>query len=107
MGLKKRVIPKRLPEKIKFIRSHFDLTLEEMVVKIEKRLSKLGFPDIKVYTGNITEFEKGKREPQLPVLLAYAHLANVFVDVLINDELALPNTLPCKIKSVGTKQNED
>jgi hypothetical protein len=104
MGLKKRVIPKKLPEKIKFIRSHFDLTLEEMVVKIEKRVTELGFPDIRVYTGNITEFEKGKREPQLPLLLAYAHLANVFVDVLINDELDLPEILPCKTKSEGIRR---
>lgn len=93
MGLKRRVIPKELPRKLKFIRSYFNLTLEELGSKIEKELAKLGFPDIKVYTGSITEFEKGKREPQLPVLLAYAHIANVYVDVLINDSLELPEKL--------------
>jgi transcriptional regulator with XRE-family HTH domain len=93
MGLKRRVIPKELPKKLKFIRSYFNLTLEELGNKIEKELVKLGFPDIKVYTGSITEFEKGKREPQLPVLLAYAHIANVYVDFLINDNLELPEKL--------------
>lgn len=94
MGLKKRVIPRALPRKLKFIRSYFNLTLEELSTKIENELEKLGYADIKVYTGSITEFEKGKREPQLPVLLAYAHIANVYVDILINDNLELPTKLP-------------
>jgi transcriptional regulator with XRE-family HTH domain len=94
MGLKRRAIPKELPKKLKFIRSHFSLTLEELGSKIERELVKLGFPNIKVYTGSITEFEKGKREPQLPVLLTYAHIANVYVDFLINDNLDLPEKLP-------------
>ena len=97
MGLKKRAIPKELPKKLKFIRSYFNLTLEELSIEIGKELEKSGFPDIKVYTGSITEFEKGKREPQLPVLLAYAHIANVYVDVPINDNLELPKKLPGSI----------
>lgn len=99
MGLKKRVIPKRLPEKLKFIRKHFDLTLEELSVQIERILIELGYPEIRIFTGSITEYEKGKREPQLPVLLAYGHLANVYVDALINDKLNLPQSLPAKIKN--------
>jgi len=98
MGLKSRVIPKNLPRKLKFIRNHFNLTLEELSGKIEEELKRLGFPDIKVYTGGITEFEKGKREPQLPVLLAYAQIANIYVDILINDNLEIPKNLPVSQK---------
>ena len=39
-----------------------------------------------------------KREPLLPVLLAYARLAGVSTDVLIDDELDLPAKLPAKPK---------
>lgn len=98
MGLKSRVIPKEMPKKLKFIRNHFELTLDELSKALEAELKLLGFPEIKVYTGGITEFEKGKREPQIPVLLAYAHLAGVYVDILINDDLEMPKYLSSKIK---------
>ncbi len=102
MGLKKRIIPGGLPQKLKSIRDAFGLTLEELGTKIERELTDGGFPGIRVYTGNITEFEKGKREPQLPILLAYAQIANVYVDQLINDKLELPEKLP-----VGNKKTFD
>lgn len=96
MGLKSRVIPKEMPGKLKFIRNYFELTLDELSKVLETELKSLGFPEIRVYTGGITEFEKGKREPQLPVLLAYAHIAGVYVDLLINDTLEMPKTLSSK-----------
>lgn len=98
MGLKSRVLPKEMPRKLRFVRNYFELTLEELSRVLEAELKSLGFPEIKVYTGGITEFEKGKREPQLPVLLAYAHIAGVYVDVLINDALEIPKILSGKIK---------
>jgi hypothetical protein len=42
----------------------------------------------------ISDFERGKRVPSLPVLLAYGRVANVYVDVLIDDEIDLPKVLP-------------
>lgn len=89
MGRAKRIIPKRLPEKLKFIRLKFDCTLEEMVVKLEAKLSSLSYADISLYSGNIYEYEKGTREPLLPVLLAYARLGGVSLDQLIDDKLDL------------------
>jgi hypothetical protein len=41
----------------------------------------------------ISAFELGTREPPLPVLLAYARLAGISTDVLIDDELDLPKKL--------------
>ena len=38
----------------------------------------------------VSECEHGKREPNLLVLLAYARLARVRVEVLIDDKLDLP-----------------
>ena len=40
-----------------------------------------------------SEFETGKREPSLIMLLQYARAANVSTDVLINDDLDLPAKL--------------
>lgn len=89
MGRGKRTIPKRMPEKLKAARAELDCTLEEMVVKIEAKLVELGYPDISVYSGNIHEYEKGTREPLLPVLLAYARIAGISVDKLIDDKFDL------------------
>jgi transcriptional regulator with XRE-family HTH domain len=38
---------------------------------------------------SISGYERGDREPPLPILLAYSRLANVSTDVLIDDEFAI------------------
>jgi transcriptional regulator with XRE-family HTH domain len=54
-----------------------------------------------ILNSTISHYESGEREPPLPVLLAYAKLANVYVDVLIDDELDLPEQIPSREKSSG------
>jgi hypothetical protein len=52
----------------------------------------------------ISLFERGIREPPLPVLLGYAHAANVYVDVLIDDGIDIPARLPSAAKSEGVRR---
>jgi transcriptional regulator with XRE-family HTH domain len=60
-------------------------------------LKRLGVEElIELY--RISEFETGKREPPLRILLAYARAVNISTDVLIDDELDLPAKLPSKPK---------
>jgi transcriptional regulator with XRE-family HTH domain len=49
----------------------------------------------------ISAYERGVREPPLPILLKYARAAGVWVDVLIDDELDLPVKLPSITKQAG------
>jgi transcriptional regulator with XRE-family HTH domain len=42
---------------------------------------------------SISGYERGEREPPLPVLLMYARIAGVSVESLIDDGLALPNMI--------------
>lgn len=93
-GHGRRLKPKRLSEKLRMVRQQLDVSQEELV----KRLLPLasGSP---IYPGHISEFENGKREPSLLVLLAYAKIAGVSSDVLIDDELILPNTFSSIKKS--------
>jgi len=49
-----------------------------------------------VYQPHISSWEKGKREPDLLSLLAYARAAGICVEVLIDDKLELPLELPPK-----------
>jgi hypothetical protein len=46
-----------------------------------------------VYPGNISRFEQGIREPPLLVLLAYAKVAKITIDVLVDDTVGLPKRL--------------
>jgi transcriptional regulator with XRE-family HTH domain len=49
----------------------------------------------------ISAYERGIREPPLPVLLEYARAANVYVEALIDDGVELPSRLPSPKKSEG------
>ena len=85
--------PLRLPEKLLQIRKSLNLSQNELLIK-------LGFQD-KLFRSNISQYELGSREPSLLVILNYARLANVYVDVLIDDELDLPEQIPSREKSGG------
>jgi len=43
----------------------------------------------------VSEYETGKREPNLIVLLRYARLVKLSTDVLIDDDLSLSEQLYC------------
>lgn len=88
MGKRPRIRPNRLPAKLLQIREALGLSQSEM-------LRRLGY-ESEMVAARISEFELGKNEPPLPVLLAYARAANVSTDVLIDDESDLPERLPSK-----------
>lgn len=76
--------PKKLAAKLRQIRTAIGLTQQEMVEELKSQKARL-----RVYPGNISRFEQGLREPPLLVLLAYARLAGVTIDVLVDDEIKL------------------
>jgi transcriptional regulator with XRE-family HTH domain len=90
MGGAARIRPERLPEKLRQIRLALGLSQTEM-------LKRLGYEGRIAYH-RISNYELGTGEPPLPVLLAYATLAGVSTDVLIDDELDLPAKLPARAK---------
>lgn len=87
MGRSRRPRPVRLAVKLRQIRTALGLTQEQM-------FERLGETNTALYPGHISLYEAGRREPPLPVLLRYARIASVYVDVLIDDELDLPDKLP-------------
>jgi transcriptional regulator with XRE-family HTH domain len=54
--------------------------------------------DDQVAYHRISEYELGRREPSLWVLLAYARVAGLHLEVIVDDNLELPETLPGKVK---------
>jgi len=90
MGRKARAKPAMLAEKLLRIREALGLSQSEMF----RRLDVEEFSEVK----RISDYEIDKSEPPLPVLLQYARIAGVCVDVLIDDKLDLPTKLPAKPK---------
>ncbi len=104
MGRAKRIIPEGLPSKLKIIRERSGLSLDAMTARLEQVLSEMGYPELRLYSGNIYEFEQGAREPMLPILAAYAQLANIYIDALVLKEFELPEELPSQQKSEGVRR---
>lgn len=82
MGKAARAKPERLGEKLLQIRERLGLTQEELV-------NRLGLQDV-LSRAKISEFERGEREPTLLVLLEYARIAGICMDVLADDKVDLP-----------------
>ena len=90
MGRKSRDKPERLAEKLRAIREAFGLSQGELVRRLDA--GEL------INAKHVSKFELGEREPSLLVLLRYARLAGISIDVLADDKLNLPAKLPAKPK---------
>ncbi len=100
MGSASRQSPKLLARKLYTIRKAIDggLSQAEMV----NRLGLTG----DVNRTYISRYEAGILEPPLGVLLRYAEVAGLHLEVLADDELLLPDHLPCVPKSEGIRQKK-
>jgi transcriptional regulator with XRE-family HTH domain len=87
--------PERLADKLLQIRNALGLSQTQM-------LRHLGVEDSISYN-RISEYELGKNEPTLMILLQYARVAGVYVEDLIDDELDLPAKLPGTVHHKGIK----
>ena len=85
MGRKSRLRVNRLPEKLKRIR-------ESLGVSQNGMLQLLDFEEL-TDRSTVSAYERGEREPPLPVVLSYARAAQINVEVLIDDDLELPEHL--------------
>ena len=74
----KRPVPKKLAKKLAQIRANLGLSQTEMVKALDYTASPLR-------AAQISQFESGRREPPLMLLLAYAKLAGISTDALIDD----------------------
>ncbi len=87
--------PQRLAEKLLQIRNALGLSQTEMH-------RRLGIED-EAYN-RISDFELDKSEPTLMALLQYSRVAGVHTEVLIDDELNLPDKLPGDVQHEAIKR---
>jgi transcriptional regulator with XRE-family HTH domain len=79
MGYQPRPRPKHLAAKLLAIRQRLCFSQSEMVRLLDFQLT----------SARVSEYEKGAREPNLLVLLAYARAGDVTVEKIIDDELTI------------------
>jgi len=78
--------PRRLAEKLLQIRQSLGLSQSEMI-------KQMGVGHM-IHYPNISKYELDKNEPPLMILLAYAKLAQVHLEVIVDDNVDLPRKLP-------------
>jgi transcriptional regulator with XRE-family HTH domain len=93
MGTRPRHKPERLAEKLLKIRNALGLSQSELLKHLEA--------DEDLAYHRISEYESGKREPPLWILLAYARAAGVHLEDIVDDELDLPSRLPGNVHYRG------
>jgi transcriptional regulator with XRE-family HTH domain len=88
--------PERLAEKLRHIRITLGLSQTEMHRRLEA-------DEFITYT-QISKYESGLREPPLQILLRYARVAGIHLEVLADDELDLPEKLPGNVTHTGSRR---
>ena len=71
--------PKHLARKLLKIREALGLSQAELTTQL----------NVGIRFSEISKYENDQREPPLGVLLAYAHLAKVPLEVIVDDEIGL------------------
>ncbi|HEX8845126.1 MAG TPA: helix-turn-helix transcriptional regulator [Pyrinomonadaceae bacterium] len=87
-----------MAEKLRYIRSSLGLSQNEMI-------RRLGFSD-ELIQAHISAYEREheNRIPPLGVVLQYARCVRLPMEVLVDDEVDLPEKLPASLKSEGVKR---
>ena len=81
--MNRRAMPKKLGRKMKQIREGLGMSQREIV-------KALNYKDTPLRASQISQYETGQREPTMMLVLAYARLAKVPMDCLVDDKMKLP-----------------
>ena len=98
MGSARRPRPARLARKLVAIRNQIDGGLSQ-----NEMIRKLGLEG-EIEQERISKYERDIIEAPWYVLCAYADVANIWLEVLVKDDLDLPEVIPSKTKSEGIKR---
>jgi transcriptional regulator with XRE-family HTH domain len=99
VGRASREKPKRLSKKLRLIRETLSLSQDGMLIR-------LGLQNGSINRASISGYELDDREPSLLVLYAYSKVANIYMEVLVDDEIELPDIIPSPEKSFGKRKRD-
>ena len=87
MGRSRQPRPERLSEKLRTIRLRLGLSQPQLYERLKDVNAQL-------YVGYIGSFETGEKVPSLQVVLKYARIAGIAMELIVDDQLDLPERLP-------------
>jgi transcriptional regulator with XRE-family HTH domain len=77
--MRHRVKPKHLPAKLRVLRKHLGLSQSQLAAQLS----------FDVENGRISDYELGKRQPNVLLLLHYARLGGIHIDDLVDDNVEI------------------
>lgn len=80
--MNRRAMPKKLGKKLRQIREGLGMSQRQIV-------EALNYKDTPLRASQISQYENGQREPTMMLVLAYARLAKVSVESLIDDKMKI------------------
>jgi len=80
--MQRRAMPKKLGKKLRQIREQLGMSQREIV-------TALNYTATPLRASQISQYENNQREPTMMLVLAYARLAKVPMEVLVDDKLKL------------------
>jgi transcriptional regulator with XRE-family HTH domain len=81
--MNRRAMPKKLGKKLRQIREGLGMSQRQIV-------DALNYTATPLRASQISQYENGQREPTMMLVLAYARLAKISTDYLIDDKMKLP-----------------
>ena len=78
--------PNRLAEKLLQIREALGLSQREIAERLGERAG------VQITSKNVSKYERDKSTPYIEIVLAYARLANVEMNQIVDDDLDLEPT---------------
>ena len=89
MGRPARNRPAQLPNKLLVIREILTLRRVEMAERLQAQILSHSGKEYRIKGGRISEWESGRREPDMLVLLAYSSLAHVSMNPMVDDAITV------------------
>ena len=80
--MKRRAMPKKLGMKLRQIREGLGMSQRQIVEALNYKATPLR-------ASQISQYESGQREPTMMLVLAYARLAKVPMETLVDDKMKL------------------
>lgn len=80
--MNRRAMPKKLGKKLLQIRLNLGMSQRQIV-------DALNYKDTPLRASQISQYENGQREPTMMLVLAYARLAKVPMERLVDDKMKL------------------
>ena len=80
MRTRQTIKPKHLAAKLRAVRKHLGLSQSKLAARITS---------FEIEYGRVSEYERGKRTPNILILLDYARLGGIHIDDLVDDKREL------------------